>query len=298
MIPTPHKDKLDAAIGNPKCPASDKKLLEEAMGHYTDWIRKMNRLTSTGRKRVEEMVELLNWYKDTLEVEVIMQRGSDFLRRQKGQLKLDNSVLEEFLIHLIRPEIITGMDNLDRLVIGPQNAFMSLAFFPRSVKELTGKPNIFVKSKDQDFVVGTKIHFKFSTDSKFPDEVTERGELVIAVLAAELKVNLDKTMFQEAAGTASRLKQGVPVARYYVLAEYLDMTPEDCRLTAIDNVFLLRRAKRLPFEKRNNPKEVEAHHKRFPIDANVVWKFVQEIQSFADSILFDPESALQRGSFV
>ena len=51
-------------------------------------------------------------------------------------------------------------------------------------------------------------------------------------------------MFQECAGTAARLKQGCPVSKYYALVEYLDMQAEDTRLTEIDNVFLLRRAKR------------------------------------------------------
>jgi hypothetical protein len=124
------------------------------------------------------------------------------------------------------------------------------------------------------------------------------GSLFLAVLAAECKVNYDKTMFQECAGTASRLKQGCPVSKYYVLVEYLDMEPEDCRLTEIDNVFILRRVKRLPFEKRSKVEEVESIHKRYPIDGEVIWKFVQEIQKFTDAIWYDPEEALKRGSFI
>jgi hypothetical protein len=121
---------------------------------------------------------------------------------------------------------------------------------------------------------------------------------VLAVLAAECKVNLDKTMFQEAAGTAARLKQGCPMSRYYVLVEYLDMEPEDCRLTAIDNVFLLRHAKRLPFGKRTDYEEVKAQHHVSPIDVEVIWRFCEEIQSFVEAVWYDPGQALQRGSFV
>jgi hypothetical protein len=51
------------------------------------------------------------------------------------------------------------------------------------------------------------------------------------------------------------------------------MQPEDCCLADIDNVFLLRHAKRLPFEKRNDISEVERQHKENPIDAEVVWRF-------------------------
>ena len=105
-------------------------------------------------------------------------------------------------------------------------------------------------------------------------------------------------MFQECAGTASRLKQGCPISKYYTLVEYLDMNPEDRRLTDIDNVFLLRHAKRLPFEKRSIYKEVRDQHKDFPIDGEVVYQFVQEIQHFIDAAWYDPDEALKRGSFV
>jgi len=41
-----------------------------------------------------------------LEVDMIGKRGSGFMKRQKGQLKLDNSVLEEFMIYLVDNGII------------------------------------------------------------------------------------------------------------------------------------------------------------------------------------------------
>jgi hypothetical protein len=118
------------------------------------------------------------------------------------------------------------------------------------------------------------------------------------VLAAECKVNLDKTMYQEAAGTAARLKQGCPMERYFVPVEYLDMQPEDCRLTDIDNVFLLRHARRLPVEKRSVLSEVERQRQEHPIDAKILWRFVQEIRAFVETTWYDPDEALNRGSFV
>jgi hypothetical protein len=294
---TPHLAKLKAALCNPKC-KQDIDLIEEALDLYAEWTGKLNKLTSKGKKRVEEMVGLLNWYKDELEVELIMKRGSNFLKRQKGQLKLDNTILEEFFIQLINPDILNGLGNMERLVVGPQETFMSLAFLPKSFDELGSKPNVVLKSKDQDFIIGTKIFYRFAPDEGFQAKETAEGSLVLAVLAAEFKVNLDKTMFQEAAGTAARLKQGCPMSRYFVLVEYLDMEPEDCRLTAIDNVFLLRHAKRLPFEKRNVTKEVESQHKNLPIDPEISWRFIQEIQTFINTKWYDPTKALERGSFV
>lgn len=296
MSNTPHKEKLLAAIENPKC-ANDIELLKDALTAYEEWIRKTKSLKMKKKARVIKMTRLLNQYKDYLEVELIAKRGSDFIKRQKGQLKLDNSVLEEFLIHLIAPYILTGLPSFD-LEVGPQTAFMSLSFTPSSLSSLDGKPEVVLKLKDQDFAIGKTIHYKFSSDSQFNAAKTNQGSLYLAVLAAECKVNLDKTMFQESAGTAARLKQGCPVSKYYLLVEYLDMTPEDSRLTEIDNVFLLRRAKRLPFEKRAVLQAVKKQHQQFPIDSEIVWRFVQEIQNFIDAVWYDPDAALKRGSFI
>jgi len=292
----PHRDKLNAALRNPKCSA-DFDLLQEAMIAYDEWIAATSSLTTAGRERVGQMVSHLNEYKDFLEVDLIADRGSPFIRRQKGQLKLDNSVLEEFAIQLIHPKIISGLPNFE-LSIGPNTAFMSLSFMPASIESLSGPPAVVLKRKDQDFALGKVIHYQFSPDEGFNPSETSSGSFCLAVFAAEIKVNYDKTMFQECAGTAARLKQGCPIAKYYALVEYLDMTPEDCRLTEIDNVFLLRKAKRLPAGKRDDASEVRAAHKDNPIQADIIWSFVEEIQAFVQAVWYDPDAALKRGSFV
>lgn len=297
MSLTPHKDKVIAAISNPKC-FTDKQLLEEVLERYTDWTHSIKSLTSTKKERVDQMVELLNEYKDFLEVDVIAKRGSDFLKRQKGQLKLDNSVLEEFLIDLVDSKIIDGLPNDFKIDCGPHTAFMSLSFRPEGIASLNKKPSVVLKHKDQDFTLGKKIHYQFSSSSTFDRRQTTTGELYLSVFAAEIKVNYDKTMFQECAGTAGRLKQGCPIAKYYALVEYLDMLPEDCRLTEIDNVFLLRKTKRLPVNKRPIFTEVEKQHRDFPISNDVIWNFVQEMQNFVNAVWYDPKEALKRGSFV
>ncbi|MFN3756796.1 MAG: Bpu10I family restriction endonuclease [Flavobacterium sp.] len=294
MALTPHREKLLAAIKNPKAKA-DKSLLEEAFKQYEAWSDKLTKLTSKGDKRVEEMTSLLNEYKDFLEVDLIAKKGSPFIKRQKGQMKLDNSIIEEFLIHLVCDDILKGLPK--GIETGSQTAFMSLTFRPSNIEGLIEQPEIVLKQKDQDFTIGKSIFYQFSPDAKFDKKVTANGKLFLAVLAAEVKVNYDKTMFQECAGTASRLKKGCPLSKYYALVEYLDMKPEDVRLTDIDNVFLLRKAKRLPFEKRSIFEEVRDQHRDFPISSDVMKRFVKEMQDFITSTWYDPEQALNRGSF-
>lgn len=296
LVAAIHKEKIIAALGNPKA-KDDIDLLKEGLSSYENWIGKMTALTSTGDQRVRDMTALLNEYKDYLEVDLIAAKGSAFLKRQKGQLKLDNSVMEEFLIHLVHPAVLNNLPKFD-LEAGPKTAFMSLAFRPSNIANLDEKPEVIIKVKDQDFTIGKTIHYKFSSDGDFNTKKTLGGKFHLAVLSAECKVNYDKTMFQECAGTAARLKHGCPIAKYYALVEYLDMQPEDTRLTEIDNVFLLRKAKRLPFEKRSSLEEVKQQHKNFPISADVILKFVNEIQNFIDSSWYDPEGAITRGSFI
>lgn len=44
--------------------------------------------------------------------------------------------------------------------------------------------------------------------------------------------------------------------------------------------------------------EVAPQHKEYPINAEIVWHFVQEIQAFVDAAWYDPNEALHRGSFI
>lgn len=295
---TPRKDKLLAAIANPKViDHKDVPLLKQALTGYETWIAGMESLDTNGKERVLGMTQLLNSYKDLLEVELIAKQGSDFLKRQKGQLKLDNSVMEEFLIHLVDKRILTALPPFD-LEVGPHTAFMTFSFRPSSVNDLRGKPEIVVNAKDQDFTIGKTLHYQISPDATFPNADTAKGEMFLSVLSAEVKLNYDKAMFQECCGTASRLKQGCPSAKYFVLVEFLDMEPEDSRLTDIDNVFLLRHAKRLPSDKRGLFVEVEKQHKDFPIDGEIIYRFVQEIENFLEAVWHDRAEALKRGSFV
>ena len=297
MIQYPHKDKLEAALANPKA-AADRGVLEEALRAYNTWIANMRGITATGDDFLREMVSYLNEYKDYLEVELVARQGSDFLKRQKGQLKLDNSVIEEFLPYLVDSKLLNNLPTSFNVETGSQTSFMSLSFCPSSIQNLDDKPEIVIKDKDQDFTIGKSVYYKFSSDENFSAAKTIDGRLFLAVLAVECKVNYDKTMFQECAGTAARLKQGCPISKYYALVEYLDMQPEDVRLTSIDNVFLLRKAKRLPYEKRSVYEEVRSQHAENPISFDVMKNFVKEMQNFIDATWYDPDAALSRGSFV
>lgn len=95
--PTPHGDKLRALLENNNLPTSDRPGVDIALERYEAWITEMQALDGVGRSLVEPLVMSLNRYKKLIDLDLIFDSKNDFLYRQKGQLKLDNSVLEEFL---------------------------------------------------------------------------------------------------------------------------------------------------------------------------------------------------------
>lgn len=59
-------------------------------------------------------------------------------------------------------------------------------------------------------------------------------------------------MFQEATATAHDVKSALPGSKYFLMCEWLDMTPVSTAPTDIDEVLILRKAKRIPFNIRKN----------------------------------------------
>lgn len=237
---TPHLEKLGATLGNEKLPARDKPRLQAAIDRYGSWVTSLNDVTGAPDEVLEKLVYLLNDYRLFLDVEVIFDSKDDFLYRQKGQLKLDNSVIEEFLPRLVHPSIIPELSGMD-LSVGPRSSFSS-AFFSSSLDAPRPGGGLSIRRKDQDFAIGKPLYLKASHYADFEDSVIE--PTFITYVAAECKTNLDKTMFQEACTTAHDTKMAVSGARYYLLCEWLDMTPLSTAPTDIDEIIILRKAKR------------------------------------------------------
>ena len=231
-LPTPHGDKLRALIENPKLPRSDRSRVRSAISRYRRWLNQLRRASQTPDVLIDRMVSQLNDYKKYIDLDLVFDSNNDFLYRQKGQLKLDNTIIEEFLPILVTSVFSSQLKAL-AVSVGPVNAFSALRF----ESSITADPHgggMTIRSKDQDFAISRKLFLRASHRSSFKEAVTE--ETNITYIAAEIKTNLDKTMFQEAAATALDVKSVVPRARYYLLCEWLDMTPISTTTTAIDEV--------------------------------------------------------------
>jgi hypothetical protein len=240
--PPVHGDKLRALALNGKLPRDERARVEAAIKRYDQWIGALTSVKgNSGHEVLKSLVEELNGYKRYVEVDLIFDAENDFLYRQKGQLKLDNTVLEEFLPYLFDVRIIPGLARIPNLSAGPQASFAGLSFASPFLSLNAG--GVYLKLKDQDFSV-TKSHVLRITDD--PDKGGSfEAKFSVSHFATEIKTNLDKTMFQEASQTAAELKRAVPGSTYTLLCEFLDMTPITTKLTSIDEVIVLRKAKRL-----------------------------------------------------
>ena len=216
---------------------------------YRDWVQKLRNVKGASIEAiVNKMVALLNEYRLFLDVEVIFDREADFLYRQKGQTKLDNSVLEEFLPHLVA-NCVMQTRHTTGISIGPNTTFSSI-YFASSLDAPAKGGGITVRTKDQDFAIGKALYIKASHDKDFKNATNKA--FYLGYVCAECKTNLDKTMFQEAVATAHDTKAAVTGSKYYLLCEWLDMVPQSTAPTDIDEVIILRKQKRLSSNIRAN----------------------------------------------
>jgi hypothetical protein len=242
-LPTPHGDKLRALVQNEKLPTEDRPRVEQAVARYEEWLQQLKAVRGTYEEIVASQVSLLDDYKRYVEVDLVFDSDNDFLYRQKGQVKLDNTIVEEFLPILVTTALADQIQSYDLLSFGPTTCFSGIRFESSIMNRQPGG-GMHLREKDHDFAISRHLFIQTSYQPDFQESVT--AETHIAYVAAECKTNLDKTMFQEAAATALDVKTAIPGAAYYLLCEWLDMTPISTSTTAIDEIIILRKAKRLP----------------------------------------------------
>ncbi len=301
-LPKPHGEKLAALLNNDKLPTTEKLRVEHAIEHYNQWLETLKNI-SGDLKVMPEMVSHLTSYKRYIDVELIFDSDTDFLYRQKEQLKLDNSIIEEFLPILVTTVFADSLKDKE-LFFGPTQCFSSLRF-ESSLKTSPPGGGMSIRSKDQDFAISRKIFLKASHNRDFNESISREAN--IAYVAAECKTNLDKTMFQEGAATAIDVKLSVPGAKYFLLCEWLDMSPISSSLTAIDEILILRKAKRLSSnirsafstaQGRNRNRVLFVDHlDNNPFAPAVFMRFLTEIEKMIGKDELDEKDVLSRGYF-
>jgi len=304
-----HGEKIISAIENEKLPKSDIPRLQAALKKYDEWIKQLNEASASSLDDlIDRMVNLLNEYKQYIDVDLIFDSPEDFLYRQKGQLKLDNTIMEEFLPIFVRKCLETHPHyNLDKLDIGSQVPTFSSMYFKSSLSSMEIGGGMNIKAKDQDFSMSRTLYVKSSYSPNFDERDTVIEETHLGYVLAEIKTNLDKTMFQEGSATAHDVKQAVTGAKYYLLCDFLDMTPISTSTTDIDEILITRKAKRLSsnirkkFDSYKGRQECRADYVKFltnhPYSKNVLKRFLDHIKSQFENEDLVEESVLDVGYF-
>ena len=303
-FPTPHLDKLTATHANDKLPACDKLRIEKAIERYRQWIKDLDAAAGkTPEERLAKLVALLNEYRLQVDVELIFDSKDNFLYRQKGQLKLDNSIIEEFLPRLIHPSILPEIAGFD-VTAGPARCF-SAPYFESSLDVPRAGGGMTVRTKAQDFAISKRVYLKAAHGADFSDAVTK--DSFIAYVVAECKTNLDKNMFQEACATAHDVKSAVSGARYYLLCEWLDMAPVNTAATDVDEVIILRKSKRLASNvrgkfgsvegRRDNRKRYIKYVKDNPLRLEMFQRFLSHVRGLLKSEAPVEKDVLSKGFF-
>ncbi len=301
QLPTPHLDKLIAILENPRLPPADQPRVQDALQRYREWIKALESVKPGHKDTVQQIVDATNQYKMFIELDLIFDSPGDFLYRQKGQLKLDNTILEEFLPQLFYRGLRLADNTFD---LGPQKTFAGLSFGSSLVATGTGGIPI-LRTKDQDFTLGKRLYIMTSFHKDFHD--AEQVESYLGYVCVECKTNLDKTMFQEAVATSRDLKIAVPSSLYFLVCEFLDMAPVSITPTHIDDVLIVRKAKRMSANVRQeyrNVQERQAHRKEYveflesaKYYADVFQRMIDKIQRVIDDTAPELDSVLQRGHF-
>lgn len=296
-----HGDKIRALQKNKKLPLEDREKVQEALERYEEWRHQLQSVSGTSQEILTQMVDLLNQYKKDIELNLIFDSHQNFLYRQKGQLKLDNTILEEFLPLLMIKILSNELEDHD-LSFGPTACFSAIRFESSMTQYQLGG-GMKIRTKDHDFAISRKLFLRASHQVDFQESITTQTH--IAYVAAECKTNLDKTMFQEAAATALDVKRAVPGAKYYLLCEWLDMTPISTSTTAIDEIIILRKAKRLSSNvrakfntvkgRKDNRELFRAHLEAHPFSLDSFARFVGHIQELIKSE--NEDNILDRGYF-
>ena len=300
-LPSPHGDKLMSLLDNKKLPNADKANVNEAIKRYKSWRADILNAAGSKDDKIKISVDTLNRYMNFIEYDLIFKSTENFLYRQKGQLKLDNTVMEEFL-PLFVYSIFTEKIKAHELSLGPTTCISGIRF-DGSISSKSIGGDIELRQKNQDFAISKKLFIKTSFDKSFGKY--EQKETNLAFLACECKTNLDKTMFQEASATALDLKETVPCSKYLLLCDWLDMTPISTSTTAIDEIIILRKAKRISSSDRQHFAVYEKRKQYFdsykdfllkhPYHLSAFERFIEHIEKI---IIENSESEiLDRGYF-
>lgn len=185
-------------------------------------------------------VKALNTYKD------FVKAHSKF----SAQSKFAPTIIEEFLCRVLKARF--GNHHLS---YGSVKAYSSLYFTYSGADSFKHGIDLRVNVKDQD--VGIYKEETLTTADG------ESHTIYIPLVCIECKTYLDKTMYEGAVATATKIKTGNPYCLFFIVTETYDVKADVEIASQIDNIYILRKRRR------------KASHQ--PIQSDVIQSLIDEI---------------------
>lgn len=254
---------------------------ENVVSQYESYRNTVDSAATLDHNGISDIVSALNAYRRCA---IPLFDGLD----NAGQKALGYTIMEEFFYLLFSKKTEQmGLHN-DSLFLGKGNSYVSLSFTPGSFSEVFDKPNAYIHTKDQDFVLGANVQIQVKADGN-----PEIANTVIPVVAIECKTYLERNMLDSCAATASRLKNAMPYCVYIVASEYMKMSDATPELTDIDEVYILCRAKNSDRERRKRNGEPP-----FDIDASLIIDLYERVERHLNAIWWKPDDAVEVGKII
>lgn len=172
----------------------------------------------------------------------------------RSQSKFESTFLEEISSYLFR--------NLPPIQNGAFGIFNKGIY---AGLKIDSNNRIVVIKKDVDFCIGKKANITIDTQPQ--------TELILPIVAVEVKTYLDATMFGEIKSSSKSIRSASPNSRTYVLMGYRDLADEHILAArqdaALTEMFALRESKNTP------------------VLASVLKEYWEEINTAIESIVID-----------
>ncbi len=258
-----------------------RELFDNLMLSYENYRNQISEVAELDETGIREYVRALNEYR---RVSVPVFDSLD----NNGQVALGYTIMEEFFYLLFQKKVSSMNMEHGNIFVGKGNSYVSLSFTPASFNELFNKPNAYIHTKDQDFVLGANVEIQISADGD-----AETTTTVIPAVAIECKTYLERNMLDSCAATATRLKTAMPYCIYIVASEYMKMSDAAPELTDIDEVYILCKAKNSDRERRKR-----ANLPPYDIDADLIIDLYLRVTRHLNAIWWKPEDAVENGKII
>ncbi|OYU92993.1 MAG: hypothetical protein CFE21_22085 [Bacteroidetes bacterium B1(2017)] len=270
----PHCSNLKTKALNEKTSKGKSVILtKEIVSHYLKYFQAVKKLDKVKdpEKWISEALKHFEIYYAEIKTAKfrIFSHQSDFL----------SSLLPEFLYLLYDKFVIS--QHKDFIIETQKDLVIDLSFLPYSTSAIN------FKSKRVDVAILKPCSFKVNKE--------KLNDFNIALIAIEVKTNLDKNMIGGVEYSVQRLKRTFPLCKYYLISELADFAYEkqNYAASAIDEILITRKQKRSEVRRDST--------KLNPIDANLMFNHLKEVLHFLETAIEAPvllSKRLKKGKLI